>query len=219
MIVFEQFANHGRDVVGGGGGADSLQIAAGAECAALAFNHEHADVVVGLDLRTELFELLCNRKIDGVEGTGPVERDRGDRAFDPELSRIVGKGHSGVIGRRHLNLKRSRCEKVAGHLNNRREEVTIPTEGCKMRDILPHGEEALLRRLDPWGHNVPHPSRRGEDAAPQDEDNQAEMRKDDRREWHGERPNDIAAEQHAARARHLAASHPAGLTVWRREQS
>ena len=28
----------------------------------------------------------------------------------------------------------------------------------------------------------PHPSRRGEDAAPQDKDNQAQMRKEDRRE-------------------------------------
>jgi len=27
----------------------------------------------------------------------------------------------------------------------------------------------LARRLEPWGHDASHPSRRGEDAAPQDE--------------------------------------------------
>src|SRR6266478_2220117 len=35
--------------------------------------------------------------------------------------------------------------------------------------VIPHGEEALLRRLEPRGHDASHPSRRGEDAAPQDE--------------------------------------------------
>jgi len=34
---------------------------------------------------------------------------------------------------------------------------------------IPHGEEAHLRRLEPWGAHVAYPSRRGEDAAPQDE--------------------------------------------------
>ena len=45
-----------------GRGADGLQIAAGAEGAAFALDHQHADIVVGLDLRAELLELLRDRQ-------------------------------------------------------------------------------------------------------------------------------------------------------------
>jgi hypothetical protein len=74
-----------------------LQIAAGAERAARSLDHQHANVVVGLDLRAELFQLFGDRKIDRIEGGRPVERDGGDRAFDPKQRRIVGQGGSGVI--------------------------------------------------------------------------------------------------------------------------
>ena len=77
-------------VSAGGGGADGLQIAAGAEGAAFALDHQHPDIVIGLDLGAELLELLRDRQIDRVEGRGPVERDGGDRAFDPEQRRIGG---------------------------------------------------------------------------------------------------------------------------------
>ena len=62
VIVLEQFADHGRDGVGFGGGPDGLQIAAGAEGAAFALDHQHPDVVIGLDLGAELFELLARSK-------------------------------------------------------------------------------------------------------------------------------------------------------------
>ena len=89
--MLQQFADHGRDGVGGGRRANGLQIAAGAERAAFAFDHQHPDVVVGLDLGAELFELFGDRKIDRVEGGRPVERDGGDRAFDRKQRRIVGQ--------------------------------------------------------------------------------------------------------------------------------
>ena len=91
----QQFADHGRDGVGCRGRADGLQIAAGAEGAAFALDHQHADVVVGLDLGAELLQLFRDREIDRVERGGPVERDGGDRAIDPEQRRIVGLGRHG----------------------------------------------------------------------------------------------------------------------------
>ncbi len=39
---------------------NGLQIAAGAEGAAFALDHQHPDVVVGLDLGGELFQLFRN---------------------------------------------------------------------------------------------------------------------------------------------------------------
>ena len=87
--MLQQFADHGRDLVGSGRSADGLQIAAGAERAAFAFDHQHPDIVRRLDLRAELLELFRDRKIDRVEGGGPVERDGGDRTFDPQQRRIV----------------------------------------------------------------------------------------------------------------------------------
>ena len=42
-----------------------------------------------------------DRKIDGVEGSRPIERDGGDRAVDPEQCRIGGRG-GGMFGCRHL---------------------------------------------------------------------------------------------------------------------
>ena len=81
--MLQQFANHRRDGVGSGGSANGLQITAGAECPAFAFDHQHPDVVRRLDLGTELLEFFRDRKIDRVERGGPVERDGGDRTFDP----------------------------------------------------------------------------------------------------------------------------------------
>ena len=99
--MLEQFADHGRDGVGGGRGTDGLQVAAGGERAAFALDHEHTDIVRRLDLRAELFELFGDRKVDRVERGRPVEGDGGDRAFDPQQRRIVGKGGTSVIGCRH----------------------------------------------------------------------------------------------------------------------
>ncbi len=53
-----------------GRGPDGLQIAAGAERAADAFDHQHANIVIGLDLGAELLQLLRDRQVDGVEGGG-----------------------------------------------------------------------------------------------------------------------------------------------------
>jgi hypothetical protein len=69
--------------------ANGLQIAAGREGAAFALDHQHPYIVVALDLGAELLELLRDRQIDRVEGRGPVERDGGDRTFDPEQGRGV----------------------------------------------------------------------------------------------------------------------------------
>ena len=89
--MLEQFADHGRDGVGRGSRADGLKIAAGAERAAFALDHQHPDIVRRLDLRRQLLELFRDRKIDRVERGRAVEGDRGDRTFDPEQRRIVGK--------------------------------------------------------------------------------------------------------------------------------
>jgi hypothetical protein len=104
----QHFTDHRRDVVSGCSGADGLQVTAAAERAAFAFDHEHADIVGRLDLRAELFQFFGDRQIDRIEGTGTIERDRGDRAFDPEQRRIVGRGGGGMTGRRHL--KSPRCQ-------------------------------------------------------------------------------------------------------------
>ena len=82
--MLQQFPDHGRDGIIGGGRANGLQIAAGREGAAFALDHQHPDIVVALDLGAELLELLRNRQIDRVERRGPVERDGGDRTLDPE---------------------------------------------------------------------------------------------------------------------------------------
>jgi hypothetical protein len=96
VVMLQQLADHGRDGVGGGGRPNSLQIAAGAEGAAFAFDHQHPDLVRRLDLRAELLELFRDRKIDRVEGGGPVEGDGGDRALNPEQCRIVRQGGGNV---------------------------------------------------------------------------------------------------------------------------
>ena len=95
--MLQQFADHGRDGIGGGRGADGLQVAAGAERAAFAFDHQHPDLVGGLDLGAELLQLLRDRKIDRVEGGRPIERDGGDRAFD-RSSAGSSAGGADVVG-------------------------------------------------------------------------------------------------------------------------
>ena len=92
VVVLQQLADHRRDGIVGGGGADGLQIAAGREGAAFTLDHQHTDIVVALDLRAELLELLRNRQIDGIEGRGPVQGDGGDRTLDPEQGGGVGGG-------------------------------------------------------------------------------------------------------------------------------
>ena len=92
MIVLEQFADHRRDRVGLRGSADGLQIAAGAESAAFAFDHQHPDIVRGLDLGAELLELLCDRKIDRVEAAG---RFSVMVAIGPSILSRAGRG--GII--------------------------------------------------------------------------------------------------------------------------
>ena len=50
MVVFQQFADYGRDGVSGGCSSNGLQIAAGREGAAFALDDQHTDIVVALDL-------------------------------------------------------------------------------------------------------------------------------------------------------------------------
>ena len=69
VVMLQQLADHGRNGVGGGGGANGLQIAAGAERAAFALDHQHPDIVGRLDLGAELLQLFGDRKIDRVEGS------------------------------------------------------------------------------------------------------------------------------------------------------
>ena len=95
-MVPQQFADHRRDIVGGGRSPNGLQIAAGAERAAFAFDHQHPDIVVRLDLGAELLQLPGDRKVDRIERRRPVERNGGDRALDPEQRRIVGKRNGGM---------------------------------------------------------------------------------------------------------------------------
>jgi hypothetical protein len=84
VVVLQQLADHRRDGIVGCGGANRLQIAAGREGAAFALDDKHADIVVALDLRAELLELLRDRQIDRIEGRGPVQGDGGNRTLDPE---------------------------------------------------------------------------------------------------------------------------------------
>ena len=62
VVMLQQFADHGRDGVGGRRGADGLQVAAGAERAAFAFDHQHPDFVRRLDLGAELLQLSWRSK-------------------------------------------------------------------------------------------------------------------------------------------------------------
>jgi len=53
------------------------------------------EIVGGTTLRRalgKLFELFRDRQVDRVERRGPVERDGGDRAVDPEQRGFVGGG-------------------------------------------------------------------------------------------------------------------------------
>ena len=99
----QHLADDGRNGVGCRRRANGLQIAAGAEGAAFAFDHEHLDFVGGLDLGTQFLEFPGNGKIDGVEGRGAVERDGGDRAVDPQQGGIVGQ-RVGRNWRRHWKI-------------------------------------------------------------------------------------------------------------------
>ena len=99
MIMLQQFADDRGNIVGSRCRANGLQIAAGAERAAFALDHQHPDIIGRFDLRAELLQLFCDRKIDRVEGARAIEGDGGDRSFDPEQCRIVGR--SDMVGRRH----------------------------------------------------------------------------------------------------------------------
>ena len=56
--MLQQLADDRRDVAGFRSRPDGLQIAAGAEGAALAFDDKHADVGIGLNRCAERLELL-----------------------------------------------------------------------------------------------------------------------------------------------------------------
>jgi hypothetical protein len=73
VVVLQQLADHRRDGIVGGGCSNGLQIAAGREGAAFTLDDKHTDIVVALDLRAELLELLRDRQIDGIEARGPVQ--------------------------------------------------------------------------------------------------------------------------------------------------
>jgi hypothetical protein len=92
MVVLQQLADDRRDGARFRSCADGLQIAPGAEGAAFALQHQHADAIVGFDLCGELLQLLGDREIDGVEGGRAVEGDGGDRTVDRKQRRI-GCGH------------------------------------------------------------------------------------------------------------------------------
>ena len=95
-----------------GRGADGLQIAAGAEGAAFALDHQHPDVVIGLDLGAELLELLARSTgRSELKAAGRLSVMVRDRAFDPEQRRIVGSG-GGM--HRMSALRRPRSERLAG---------------------------------------------------------------------------------------------------------
>ena len=68
--MLQQFADHGRDAVGRGRRADGLQIAAGTERAAFAFDYQHADVVIGLDVRAELSSFFAIERSMELNATG-----------------------------------------------------------------------------------------------------------------------------------------------------
>jgi len=74
---------------------------AGAEGAAFAFDHQHPDFIRRLDLQAELLEFFRDRKIDRVEGSGPVERDGGDRTSIRSNAGSSGRELAGVISCRH----------------------------------------------------------------------------------------------------------------------
>ena len=80
--MLQEFADDGRDGVGFRRSPNGLQISAGRESAAFALDYQHLDGVIGLDLGAELLQLLRDRKVDRIEGLGPVQRDGGDGAVD-----------------------------------------------------------------------------------------------------------------------------------------
>jgi hypothetical protein len=88
--VPQHLADHRHDGVVGGGRSDGLQVAAGAEGAAFALDHQHLDVVRPFDIGAELCELFRNRQVDRVERCGAIERDGGDSAVDAKQCGIVG---------------------------------------------------------------------------------------------------------------------------------
>ena len=101
--MLQQLADHRRDGVSGRGSTNGLQIAAGAERAAFALDHQHLDIIGRLDIGAELFELFGDGKVDGIERCGAVQGESGNRALDFEQRGIVGQGCGGGRGRHGKN--------------------------------------------------------------------------------------------------------------------
>src|SRR6185437_3714224 len=55
-------------------------IVAIAPISAVALDHQHPDFIRRLDLGAELLQFFGDREVDRIEGRGPVQRDRCDRA-------------------------------------------------------------------------------------------------------------------------------------------
>ena len=127
VIVLQQLADDRRHRAGFGRGTDRLQIAAGREGAAFAFEDHDPDVVGALDVGRELFELLRDRKVDRIERGGPVERDGRDRAVDPQQGGIIGLGDG------------------SWHLEYPRHEVVAATKSQKARGDNPRLARSCAR--------------------------------------------------------------------------
>jgi hypothetical protein len=95
VVMLQQLADDGRNRVVRCRRADRLQIAAGTEGSAFAFDDQHANVLRGFDLGAERFELLRDRQIDRVERGRPVQRDRCNRSVDPEQCGVIRQGFGG----------------------------------------------------------------------------------------------------------------------------
>jgi hypothetical protein len=81
----------------------TVSAAAGAEGAAFALDHEHANGVGGLDSGAKLFEFLGDREVDRIERRGTIEREGRDGPVDAQQRGIVGQGYR-KRGCRHLKI-------------------------------------------------------------------------------------------------------------------
>ena len=117
--MLQQLAYHLRHRIGLSRSSNRLQIAAGREGAAFAFEHHDPDGIVAFDIECELLELLRDRKVDRIERSGAVEGDGRDWAVDPQQGGIIGLGDG------------------SWHLRNPRHEVVGATKSQKARGDNP----------------------------------------------------------------------------------
>src|SRR3569833_1585849 len=96
VVVLQKLADNGGDGAGLCGGADGLQVAAGAKGPAFALQHQYPDALVRFDISHELFKSLDDSEIDRVKGCWSVEQERNEQTVGRKQRRLAcrdGIGH------------------------------------------------------------------------------------------------------------------------------